>query len=571
MTSYVTAPRAVLGAVLRLKPHVIACGLLVLLATFLMAPRLASPRFGLLDDGVALHVSRAILESADAGDLTLIFRLERDRGRFRPVYWAYYAGQYAIWGANPLGFFVGHWLSFVLTSLLVYGCVAVATNDRRASLFSGLAYLLSPPVVESYYTLSKPEPPLALWLAASLFFLVHSRATTVSNLGRRRGLFAASAFFVLLAYFTKETAHAMLLVSGLWMVHRLGAGPAPRDQADFDLLRRYFVANLLIVGLYWGAHWVFGIAAIPAGEDSRHYALTADRMFSGLLKHVAWYLRDFPFLVPVTAFFVVIRRRGSDILASMRTPLVASAALWLVAWTVVMLPWHSTLEYYLLPACIGAAIISGIGLSAASRCIADSHRATRLISKSALICAVVLTPCVLANALTTGRIQVAVDWSNSRLIDYLALNVPGHGTVLVNLPEPNEYVGEIGAHLAVLKERRDITVGHLDSLEGELGSGIFVVTPLIKNQPLPTVRTALYESGANTRNAELHARFARGAKRVYHEVQRVPLLLLALDEPACPLLIRAGILDGVYCGARRPILDTRIFEYGWEVYEAALP
>lgn len=53
----------------------------LVLAILIMAPRLASPQFGLLDDGAMLAEVRQIL----LGDLGMSHDLQA--GRFRPLYW----------------------------------------------------------------------------------------------------------------------------------------------------------------------------------------------------------------------------------------------------------------------------------------------------------------------------------------------------------------------------------------------------------------------------------------------------------------------------------------------------
>jgi uncharacterized membrane protein len=156
--------------------HLLMCGIVALLATLIMIPRISSPNFGLLDDGVTLAVSSSILREAKAGNWKFVFGLERDRGRFRPFYWLYYASLYSLFGPNPSRFFVSQWLSLILTGLVIYGIVWTVVKDHFASLFSGLAYVLSPTTFENYYTLSKPEPPLVLWLTLSVFFFLRSVA-----------------------------------------------------------------------------------------------------------------------------------------------------------------------------------------------------------------------------------------------------------------------------------------------------------------------------------------------------------------------------------------------------------
>lgn len=549
-----------------MKRYLLICGIVAVLATVVMIPRLASPNFGLLDDGVTIHVSSYILQGFKVSDLGVIFRLESDRGRFRPLYWLYYAVPYSISGRSPFGFFVVQWLSLILTGIAICGAVGMATRDRLASVLSGIVYVLSPPVIESYYTLSKGEPPMVLWLVLSVFFLFGSINTLTSDRKQSHRLFAASALFLFIAYFTKETAHAMLVVSALWAISALWQDQISPNRNAFHIMCGYFVVNLILVGIYWGARTLFGVVGVSAGEDSGHYSFVLGTIYASLLRHVRWYIRDFAYLLPILAFLIGLMWIMRNSKPSYRRWIVLNCVFWLVGWTAIMLPWHSTLEYYLLPATLGVSGIAGIGLSEIVKHLCNPSRTIRTFAQIALSCVLVLGQFSIVNGFTNGRIQIAVDSSNTDLVDYLALKVPVNGTVLVNLPEPNEYVFEMGVHLAVLKQRQDIQVRYFNSLDLSADLGAFIVTPIMKNQPVPAVRIAVHEEGAKAWNSELQAKLGNKAKLVYQKAKRVPLIMVAVEKPVCPVLLRANAQDGVYCGVKRPAIDTRVFEYGWEAY-----
>lgn len=538
--------------------------LLVVVAISIMTPRLLSSEFGLLDDGVAIHVSQLVTASVAGGDLTLLLGLEAHRGRFRPLYWLYGALQYAIWGASPLGFFSVNALTLVLTALSVAGTVAFATKDGLASVAAGLAYLLSPPVIESYYTLWKPEVPLALWLAVSLCCWAGARAERERDPRRSRWLFTASALSLLFAYFTKETAQAMLIVSTLWVLAPWGrSGHAP-PQGLGRLDRWYLGVNLACTAFFWLARGLARTATIAAGEDSRHYALTGHAIVSGMLGHIAWYLRDFPLLVPLLLFlwWSAEHHRSRD-----RWPILVPI-FWITAWTLIMLPWHSLLEYYLLPACVGGAVITGIGAASVVRSLRAPARSTRVVAGALVAAASVLLPLTVGNAVTSGRVQLAIDTANARLVTFLATEVPPQGTVLVNIPPPNEYVLELATHLAILKDRSDVSVEYAGRGDLQRSDGVLVATPIMRNQPSPSVRLAVYEAGAKSWRDELHARLGTQADLVYRETQRLRLGMAHTQRLLCPLLIWARAHHDLLCPSGPLILDAREFVYGWEVYQA---
>jgi hypothetical protein len=140
------------------KRSLLSYGLVALAATIVMLPRLVSPQFGLLDDGALPIGSAAVLRQITGQEPGAVFRLESGLGIFCSVYWLWYGGQYLLRGANPLAFFLSLYLGLVATSLLVAGTIVTATKDPRAGLLGGLAFLLSPPVVENYNTASKWTP-----------------------------------------------------------------------------------------------------------------------------------------------------------------------------------------------------------------------------------------------------------------------------------------------------------------------------------------------------------------------------------------------------------------------------
>jgi len=547
------------------KRSLLICGLVALAATVVMLPRLVSPHFGLLDDGVLPIASAAVVRQITGQDLGALFRFESHKGLFRPVYWLWGGGQYLLWGANPLAFFLMLYLSLIATSLLVLGAVTTATKDPRAGLLAGLAFVLSPPVVENYYTASKAEPILALCLALSVWFLYRALDVADRDTPRSRRRLAAAAVFLLLGYLSKGTAHAMILVSGLWTITAWWRQGRSGDSQRFGVVRWYFIANLACAGIYWGAVALSGTAGIAAGGYSSGYTFAPGTMIKSLLSHVAFYIRDFPLFLILGGVWAATAMRARDGEPSSVRWLVVDCTSWVVGWTAIMLPWQSTLEYRLLPVSIGVSMATGILLSAFARQEYRTPRRMGWVAKGTLIAGLGLTLVVLINDVTNARIQLTVDASNMALIDHLASHAPPNGTVLVNLPEPSEYVWEVRQHLAAFRGRRDIKVGYFHGGE-DVAPGTFVATPVVRHQPFPTVRVELYESGVQAWNAELSARLGDRTTLVYREVARVPLLYVALEQPVCPVLLAANIQDGVYCGTGRPVIDRRVFQYGWEVY-----
>jgi hypothetical protein len=388
--------------------------------------------------------------------------------------------------------------------------------------------------------------------------------------GRKRVicLFAASLPPLAFAYFTKETAQAMVLVSGLWMGAAFfrelkhSARPVSRSTAA------YFAANLAIAAAYWGTRALCRTAAVSAGTDSARYAIAPGAMLNSVSRYLLWYVRDFPFLVPVLAFVATV------FFASRRTKLardwhfILGCVLWIGGWTLIMLPWHTALEYYLLPATLGTSILTGVGLSALLGCVRAGSAPIRAASTLCLICVLCLGLATKTNAAANGRIQVTVDVANARLIDYLAWSVPQDGNVLVHLHEPSEYVFEMGLHLALLKDRGDITIEYLSERTLAASPEAFVVTPVISNQPLPSVRLGVWEGDVVADRPRFLKHLGDSSKLAWRGADRVSLLIVSIEKPICRALVEmGGNGPGVaWCSVERPLIDTRLFEYGWEVY-----
>src|SRR5690348_12037668 len=71
------------------------------LAVLVMLPRLASPQFGLLDDGLTLQTGHETV-----GRWSSVLALIPETGRFFPAYWLVYSAVVGVVGVRPLAFFV---------------------------------------------------------------------------------------------------------------------------------------------------------------------------------------------------------------------------------------------------------------------------------------------------------------------------------------------------------------------------------------------------------------------------------------------------------------------------------
>ena len=536
---------------------------IVALGFAIMLPRLLSPEFGLLDDGHTVKVAKDLGLAASGGDVGLAWRLEHDRGRLRPAYWMFNAAQYLAWGQNARAFFLVNSAALGLTAVCVAGAVLLASGDRLAALLTGLSYVLLPPVVENYYTLSKQEVPFALLLAVALCCWAGARARADDNPARSRYLLIASAVALLLAYFTKETAQVMVLVAATWVVVQVLKPAVSRSDGAWRVDCWFLVVNAVFVALFWIGWLLSGIAPIATGSYSQRYSLSGATPLLGALGYLVWYLRDFPLLLPLLAFARWDARRRA------RDPwLLWLPVIWSLLWTSIMLPWSSVLEYYLLPAGLGVAVMTGLGLAATLRAVREPGRAIRIVAAVVLALVLLSLPVTLGNSVSNARVQLLTDTANARLIDFLHASAPSSAVVLVNIPRANEYVYEVLMHLSVLRERPDLRVDHAGADATQRPGPVLIATPIMVNQPSASVRLAVHEPGARHWRDELHRQLPARARRVYRRVEHTPLLATHLQRPFCPLLRALGAPnDNLLCTPPPDLLDRREFGYGWEVYQ----
>src|SRR5262245_41897430 len=196
----------------------------VALAVFVMLPRLASPQFGLLDDGLTLQTGRHVI-GGGSNPLHLI----PETGRFFPAYWLAYAAVVGVVGARPLAFFMVNVLLLAGLVTALVRLVRLGGGARTQAAVAAVAFALSGPVVETFYTLSKAEPLQLTWIALSL--LAAAASVTAERARTRAGLLTLAGAALLLACATKETSLVLVPIALVWLGIELwlrGAGETGR-------------------------------------------------------------------------------------------------------------------------------------------------------------------------------------------------------------------------------------------------------------------------------------------------------------------------------------------------------
>ena len=525
----------------------------ILVAVLLMLPRLADPHFGFFDDPATLRVAQQVSH----GDWGAV--LETASGRARPLYWLYPAAVYALAGASPFWSFFGN---TVLLALVVAGVVALAHQlgaDRWEASLAGGLFVLSGPVIENAYTLSKPELQQLVWILLALLLALwaeRSRGT------RRVAAVGLAGLAVAAACNTKETAVLLLPISLTW----LGLGAALRRFRVAVHARGYLrdpsflMACVLGLVVYVGQSSLYVNPGLLREGYGSGYQIELEKMLQTARAWVDWLNRDFLYLVPLLVLAVLrvgrLRPRLSE---------AARWAGWLVLWFALYLPWKFAPEYYLLPFAVGAALLGALLVSVLRQVVVQEKGGWRAAAAAALVLSGLLFVLTLPNNYTNGRLQLAIDSANAEMLDDVLESAPPNAVVLLNHPEGGEYSVHFPSLVTEQGGRSDLTVAVFRSqdpkAEGWEGKTILVVLPVFENQFYPSVRLGVFAHDAARWNEGARAYLGAAARPAFRATQRFRLFNVDAARLFCPAVPQLG-----YCAVPNTPFDGRLLEYGWEIY-----
>ena len=526
------------------------------LAALVMLPRLASPQFGLLDDGLTLQTGREM-----RGRWSDVLVLIPETGRFFPAYWLVYSGIANAVGTRPLAFFTVNVLLFTALLAMLGRIVRVSGGTRAQAGLAMVFLAASGPVIETFYTLSKAEPLQMTWIGVSL--LATAASTDVAGSTRRAALIGLAAATSLLAHATKETSVVLVPISLGWLMTEWWSTRKSETWARFA--GTYLVINVVAAAAFFTVRSHYAALALADGTYTRAYALHPGTIGPAAFRIVAWLARDFAFLVPVLAAALVSLTREGE---TRHRPIVF-AAIWMAGWLAVYLPWPATFEYYLLPFAFGAAVLAGTVVGDAwgwcGREQAVPRR--RRLAYSLLVASGLLWLVAVMNAAADARVQLVVDRANADLVAFLG-GVSARSRVVLNMSPVNEYHFELPMHLLEIQGRSDVAVEPVPP-SGPLArseTDVFVVTPEVANQPGPSVRIAGHEAGVKSDNARLGELLAGGAELVYRTARQTRLVELRIHRLLCPFAV-GPFRDVTYCPSDRGLIEDRTFSYGWQVHK----
>lgn len=530
--------------------YILGLILLALVCTAIMTPRLVSPQFGLLDDGVTIQASQQILE----GGWTMGF--DPGAGRFRPVYWLYYALIYRLAGASPFWFFIGNLLLFIATTVTLVTLVRQWGGSQAQALVTGLLFALAGPVIENTYTLSKGE---ALQLLLVLLGLVVLSPFAGNPGGRwKPARLIAGTLLFLAAILTKETALTMIPIGIGWLVL---AWLGRRGQPLAPFYPAVLAGGAMSAVLWLAGRMLMHIGAVGGGY-SGGYSFSLNGILASLVRWGGWLIRDEAYLAPLALLFMIaILSARRDRRRLPQPQLILGALVWMMGWMVVFLPWEFTVEYYMLAFAAGAAVLGGLVLIETWGLFTSAATANKLVWGACVITAALLFATTLSSSATNARIQLAVDSSNAQTMDWLAANLPQNAQVLLNIQAPNEYTTEIGLHLSVLRGRPDLSLRTYSGGEA-VAEDVYIITPTIQNQVRLSVRMGVFEPALAQWEQSLQSALQSSAPQtLYENIQRFRMSNVDLPQLLCPFMRGRS-----YCAIPSPTLDRRMFSYGWRVF-----
>lgn len=527
--------------------------ILLLLPILIMLPRLLSPQFGLLDDpGILLQANQIL-----AGKWSL--EVDASRGRFRPVYWLFNALLLELFGENPLGFFIGNTLLLAVLVLALFNFVKRMGGSEVQAWTVIATLIFSGPLLESVYTLSKPELLQAVFIAGFLW-----AGSSIIDKDSTSGMITAAlsaAVIALLACLTKETAILLAPLSiGLYALFLL-TGRLGWTAAKW---KRWSTALVFSAGFGALIYLIIRSRYLPfnlIGEGySSGFTFEWEYMFSNARIWLDILSRDYVFLAPLAIIaFVNLLDWDKDGLAWYLV-----GGIWATGWFLVYIPWRFTQLYYLLPFSMGVSLFSGAAVSEFVRSAKRRLGWRNAVGWVSLAIGGMLFAANIVNQRAYVKMQLAVDASNEEMLQYVAAIAEHESSLAINIQQPNEYVGQFASAVRYLNDREDLFVGYvrMDELEKQRDGKTYYILPVLENQFYPSFRMGIFEHTSRKWNRELLEALEIEGSPGYRVRNSFRVLLIDPLRIFCPLT--PGL---AYCQVPNTPFDTRRAAYGWDIYE----
>jgi len=526
-----------------------------ILITLIMLPRLISPQFGFFDDARMLSQSEKFLQ----GNFSMSH--DKQAGRFRPVYWLYYAIIYALAGYHPFWFFLGNLLIFYI---LLYEIRLIfkkmGFTDWQIFLAS-LIFTLTMPIIENFYTLSKGEPLQLVFMLASILFIDKIKHDKLTLNRWVRGIL--SSLCLLIAIMIKETAIVMLAVTFLWAAHFFFSKDESAKQGRKTQLA-LFASTCSAVLVYFLLRKLWGATSLMGGTYTDRYLVDLSALAQKVLRWATQFAFYFHYLLPLILAVLLLFIFKNQFTKQERQNLYRWV-IWWALWFAILIPWEYAELYYLLPFGFGSAMLIGLIIPPICRSIKVNRHFKRYSVLVLSIVAAILFVLTLPNYLTDAKTQLTFDQVNDEMLTYIVTHASEDSAIYTNIQTSNEYSEKLEVYLREHYQLDDITYSNVD---GELLESLnnqtdaFVMMPFINNQPRLTVRAGVEEDYQNSWNEKMLSETE--GKRVLLESFSGSFQLSNVNLPIliCPIIGEVG-----FCEDPDPILDTQIVTYGWDVYQ----
>lgn len=535
-----------------------------ILALIIVLPRLLSPQFSLLDDGNTLRAARQL-----RGGNWQLWDLQGRRSR--PIYWAFWFFVDLLANQDPIRFYV---LQTVLLIFLVAALILliyVVTKNTWLSWLAGVLFVLSGPIIEIFYTLSKSEHLALLLLIISL--IVGFNAWKARSSRKRWLHILFIALFVFMAESTKETAIVVLPISAAWLFIQLKDHSVPESLRSKEA--EYFVASIIASGCFLIMRSIMVGADLIGSGYSDQYEFSLSRLLSSGSRWVGWLIHDFSYTLPLILILIIWVLKREKITYGR---IIIMSTIWMGGWLSIYLFWVFVADYYLLSFAAGMAIFSAtILLNIIERWRAGYRRGVLL--PSVIIVFTILFLVTIPNNVTLAQQQLNVDAANSRLLDFLAEELEQGQQLVVNIPAESEYIEQIGIQLSEL-HGLDVEV---IAYESGLPQGInendvaLIISSTVENQVLLSPRLGIYEPVQVELNEILITNLGDEWQTVHVIEEGYRIFTIDLPRIFCPLVekmiysndtnaSKALSSMGRYCSAA-PLVDRQTFTYSWVVYQ----
>jgi len=527
--------------------------MLVAIPLVVMLPRLISAQFGFFDDPNTLIHSEAILSGEWSPTL------EANEGRFRPLYWYFHTIMYWLFGDTPLGFFLVNTVLIILLMFTLHDMIRRLRGNEIQAWTVNISLLISGPLLESAYTLSKPELLQSIFFALILWLSSIPHEQMAKHL--RIILFFIGGAIALFACLTKETGVLLLPISlAIFILMTLLAGINKNRKEWMVWSQHFFLSSSIGVVLYLLIRGRY----VPFGLSRKGYAYGFTFDVDYLLQNTMIWLdiitKDYLYLLPLALLAVLLlwEKRRKNHLA-----IFVAAGIWAIAWLAVYIPWKYTQIYYLLPFAMGVSIFAGAVMSDFIWLIRQKQRWKRYFSWITGFIGVVLFTANAINQITNVKMQLAVDASNEEMLGYVLANADLGSTVLLNIQEPNEYVRRFNDAVRELGGREDLNVGYvqLENLPVDDERTVYYILPVFEHQFYPSFRMGIFEHTSKAWDRALLSE-VEGLGEPDHSV-RNSFSAFIID----PLRIYCPLTPQIpYCQAPNTPFDKRVVRYGWDIY-----